>query len=534
MRKCNYCGSEFEGNFCPECGEKWQEERLCPNCGAKMNGSVKFCTECGFSLYEKKITTDINTAENIQQVTFDKGKLIEIIYKILGIAPLVLCFLFSVLLFAFYATPVAVMPTEEILGEKIGGLNYGNVYSMYSGILGEFPEFKSAVIALLTLASITLVYSIFCIIAKLTPAIKYKQIKSTNLADVFIVAFNIFYLIFFIIGCVICGIAAYLDDGMGILAAGACPILIIVFSSVFVVLEIGAIIARKYIVKVKPELIENEREKAKIYWKNRMEIVSKLPAPTKPVKPATVERPLKEEDKLIGYKRSLLFACFYSLFGGIIFEYLFFFSISVPNVSIILIVFVFIVPYSILLLAIPFYKTCKNAKNVSEKKLCSKGFFAFPIIICIIFLMLTPFVIFISITKNLGSIIPITIWLPSYALILIILVAIGNKKTNALRVKYFGIEKLKKDTHLTEYGKKFAKERVNFSENYKLYLENRKDLKKYKQDYRNYQLENLVYSNYGDYTKISKAIKWINAHRVSIAIILALIITSIILCCTLI
>ena len=48
MHKCQ-CGHEFEGNFCPNCGSKWQEEKTCPKCGTKLKGSAKFCSECGYT-----------------------------------------------------------------------------------------------------------------------------------------------------------------------------------------------------------------------------------------------------------------------------------------------------------------------------------------------------------------------------------------------------------------------------------------------------------------------------------------------------
>ncbi|MDE7330404.1 MAG: zinc-ribbon domain-containing protein, partial [Clostridia bacterium] len=49
MHKCPKCGQEFEGKFCPECGEQWQEEKTCPKCGTTNSGSSRFCSECGYS-----------------------------------------------------------------------------------------------------------------------------------------------------------------------------------------------------------------------------------------------------------------------------------------------------------------------------------------------------------------------------------------------------------------------------------------------------------------------------------------------------
>ena len=54
MHKCPNCGTEFEGKFCPECGNGWQDEKTCPKCGATLGGSAKFCNECGYSFLPPK------------------------------------------------------------------------------------------------------------------------------------------------------------------------------------------------------------------------------------------------------------------------------------------------------------------------------------------------------------------------------------------------------------------------------------------------------------------------------------------------
>jgi hypothetical protein len=40
---CRKCGTEYDGNFCPNCGAK--KEMICPKCGAEYLGD--FCTNCG-------------------------------------------------------------------------------------------------------------------------------------------------------------------------------------------------------------------------------------------------------------------------------------------------------------------------------------------------------------------------------------------------------------------------------------------------------------------------------------------------------
>lgn len=46
--KCPKCGTEFQGNFCSNCGLRRNETaQKCPRCGTEYVG--KFCSNCGFS-----------------------------------------------------------------------------------------------------------------------------------------------------------------------------------------------------------------------------------------------------------------------------------------------------------------------------------------------------------------------------------------------------------------------------------------------------------------------------------------------------
>lgn len=47
--KCSKCGYEYEGKFCPECGQSAPGTKTrCKNCGTEFEG--KFCTNCGQSV----------------------------------------------------------------------------------------------------------------------------------------------------------------------------------------------------------------------------------------------------------------------------------------------------------------------------------------------------------------------------------------------------------------------------------------------------------------------------------------------------
>ncbi len=61
---CKKCGTEFEGSFCPKCGER-AEERLtvCPVCGKERGESENFCSRCGYAYERENFAPSKKTAE---------------------------------------------------------------------------------------------------------------------------------------------------------------------------------------------------------------------------------------------------------------------------------------------------------------------------------------------------------------------------------------------------------------------------------------------------------------------------------------
>lgn len=55
MNHCRKCGADFEGNFCPHCGTRVEENAMnaCPRCGAARGEGTRFCANCGFSYEER-------------------------------------------------------------------------------------------------------------------------------------------------------------------------------------------------------------------------------------------------------------------------------------------------------------------------------------------------------------------------------------------------------------------------------------------------------------------------------------------------
>ena len=82
MNKCKNCGSEFEGQTCPECGTIAENMFFCPNCGSKLEGNVKFCNHCGQKILEQQPaqTGRLDDSESAQAtITLNWRKVKEIL-----------------------------------------------------------------------------------------------------------------------------------------------------------------------------------------------------------------------------------------------------------------------------------------------------------------------------------------------------------------------------------------------------------------------------------------------------------------------
>ncbi len=45
---CVKCGKEYEGQFCPHCGQAAPAKRYCPGCGAEITDpNITECPGCG-------------------------------------------------------------------------------------------------------------------------------------------------------------------------------------------------------------------------------------------------------------------------------------------------------------------------------------------------------------------------------------------------------------------------------------------------------------------------------------------------------
>lgn len=315
MHKCFKCGTEFEGNFCPECGTKRQEEKTCPQCGAALAESAKFCTECGYSFLavmpeaptappapapqktEKAAAPATAEPKPAREPVFTPAVL-QKIHGVLRYVPAALLGLFAVLAFAFLAAPfikadIFLMSATE------------NAYEALSDTSINFLH--GSVVAVLIIASLALpVAALMCYLAHTNNSLKI------NRADF---AAAPFYLAILITACTIIGLINAEDGGAGVLSAESCPTLLIVFSVLFALLSAGATAGRYFIAK------------SPAFDEAREELKKRRAAQTPPVPPEAVARPLpprrnaepkviKRANRFTSRKPTPYLICFMFLFLG--------------------------------------------------------------------------------------------------------------------------------------------------------------------------------------------------------------------------
>lgn len=155
MNKCSNCGTEFEGKFCPECGQRVQLAGVCPKCGAPHDEEVKFCPECGYSFVgqpaesgerkqeprEKKPREPKPPREKRERLP--EGTPAERkTYETLRYLPSVLIALFAVLCLALFAADAGVMTMKDVT------VKTGSIYDVAFKGTGALSDTLKATFAL--------------------------------------------------------------------------------------------------------------------------------------------------------------------------------------------------------------------------------------------------------------------------------------------------------------------------------------------------------------------------------------------------
>lgn len=254
MNTCKRCGTEFEGKFCPECGQKWTDVNACPRCGNELSGSVKFCPECGCPIEHEK-DNEFDAIEREKKSAQNSIELSKRIYGILKYVPMALALLFAVLLPLLYIAPI--VEANEMLGaENI------NIYSLDEDFFGVSVAF----LALMCLAFLLAAVLLFIYLNKekrQSHIIIFGRLRIYIGDLVALSAIVLIYLPCLIISAVAMGQAAELNELVGgglvdVVYAGAAPKAVLSFAVIFSVFAVSSDVARILLGKANPELLSKD------------------------------------------------------------------------------------------------------------------------------------------------------------------------------------------------------------------------------------------------------------------------------------
>ena len=194
---CKKCGAEFDGAFCPKCGERAEEKlTVCPVCGRERAEGENFCAKCGYAYI--KIVDE--SRKKLLKKLFDQTNLIAGVNNY--ILALNICrILFSVFLFLILASPIMLHE-----GINASGSGYTNAFDLYVD-----GRFTGVCAVLLIIAFYSLIYGIYCCVKNFIFFNHYEGWIS-----------YIFYfcscLVVFIVCCIGCSVAGewYGDAGAGL------------------------------------------------------------------------------------------------------------------------------------------------------------------------------------------------------------------------------------------------------------------------------------------------------------------------------
>lgn len=239
MEKCSVCGTEFDGEFCPQCGKRVAKEKYCPQCGAIHSEDVKFCTKCGYAF--------VSAPKESDTISHGAARMLTIV----RILPAAFMLLFAGLLFLLYSAPVV---KDEFL---FGAINLReNIYGLMR------TEKYGAVAIFVYFAILFAVFSLLYLIFACLPSRWQKIGKKLYLLDFISYMGGVFYLLALVLVSVL---FAKIGE-QRVVGEASCQLLLLIFTLVFMVIHAGCIaswfiVSGKY---VQPTLSEDswyERKK---------------------------------------------------------------------------------------------------------------------------------------------------------------------------------------------------------------------------------------------------------------------------------
>ena len=148
---CKKCGTEYDGAFCPKCGERTEEKlTVCPVCGKVRAEGENFCVKCGYA-FEGQAS---ETQKRQLKITFDKEALLNGVKKFYKVALNIGKVFFSLLIFLILASPIMLHE-----GINTAGNGYINAFNLY--VDGRF----TAVCAILMIiAFYSFIYGLYALV----------------------------------------------------------------------------------------------------------------------------------------------------------------------------------------------------------------------------------------------------------------------------------------------------------------------------------------------------------------------------------
>ncbi len=283
MHKCSNCGTEFEGKFCPECGAKFNDDKVCPECGITLPGQTKFCPECGHYFIESQKSAEDEVGEACVNVPMQEEATSSVVpapgpvstagyfkvnlkklFGVMRVLPAILLAVFSSVSFLFFLADVGKI---SAMGESE---SIGSVYK----VLTDGPEeIKGVVIAMFTVNIIAFLFSVAMLyfnfnVNKRTVKISVAG-KAVGICGLFNYAACTMYLVIFIISCVACGQIGNLAAASGEMgamfgveaSASAAVILTLIFSLLFLITTAACVVGRYLLAKRNPDWKTEEQKK---------------------------------------------------------------------------------------------------------------------------------------------------------------------------------------------------------------------------------------------------------------------------------
>jgi len=242
--KCSNCGTEFDGNFCPNCGASPNNTRVCPHCGAEVANSAKFCNNCGRAMEVQQNSAPTAQPRQPKPPKEPREPIVlgenffKVLSKVCLISPRALIAVFAVLTWSFGALPLYNFFMEDV--------------SVYSSINNDFvPELNAVSIAIVVFAALSTLLAVI-------GAITWRNFARSK-------TYTISALAIYCSQIIITSVALSQIKNLGY-QKGSAPIVILVFGVVFFAVNVLTIILSRKFAPSQERMHSDFPSKAKAFF----------------------------------------------------------------------------------------------------------------------------------------------------------------------------------------------------------------------------------------------------------------------------